>query len=176
MYCSPEWTPALPALRHVVWWYASADPCSTKPPPHQRLCLSQWRWPQSCPWTRRSGVLDSTEAGLTSDGADARRARFGPNVLTSYRVTALGVLTRQLRNLARGPFPWAIEEADNRTLLSAGRRRHKRPTPSPTGSSQLRTRRVRLRNGSGAVLLMLRRQATCPVRPAFRQELQEPTP
>jgi hypothetical protein len=44
--------------------------------------------------------LDSTEAGLTSDGADARRARFGPNVLTSQRVTALGVLTRQLRNLA----------------------------------------------------------------------------
>jgi hypothetical protein len=44
--------------------------------------------------------LDSTEAGLTSDGADARRARFGPNVLTSHRVTALGVLTRQLRNLA----------------------------------------------------------------------------
>src|SRR5882762_507020 len=48
--------------------------------------------------------LDTTEAGLTSDGADARRARFGPNVLASLRVTALGVLTRQLRNLA----PWAL--------------------------------------------------------------------
>jgi Cation transporter/ATPase, N-terminus len=47
--------------------------------------------------------LDSTEAGLTSDGADARRARFGPNVLTSHRVTALGVLTRQLRNLVFPP-------------------------------------------------------------------------
>ena len=41
-----------------------------------------------------------TEPGLTSDGADARRAQFGPNVLTSHRVNALGVLTRQLRNLA----------------------------------------------------------------------------
>jgi hypothetical protein len=49
--------------------------------------------------------LDSTEAGLTSDGADARRARFGPNVLTSHRVAALGVLTRQLRNLAPWAFP-----------------------------------------------------------------------
>lgn len=90
--------------------------------------------PQSCPWPRRSGALDVTEAGLTSDGADARRARFGPNVLTSYRGTALGVLTRQLRNLAPWAFPLAIEEADNRTLLSAGRRRHERPTPSPIGS------------------------------------------
>jgi hypothetical protein len=61
--------------------------------------------PQSCPWPRRSGALGSTEAGLTSDGADARRARFGPNVLTSYRGTALGVLTRQLRNLAPWAFP-----------------------------------------------------------------------
>jgi hypothetical protein len=49
--------------------------------------------------------LDSTQAGLTSDGADAPRARFGPNVLTSHRVTALGVLTRQLRNLASWAFP-----------------------------------------------------------------------
>jgi hypothetical protein len=49
--------------------------------------------------------LDSTEAGLTSDGTDTRRARFGPNVLTSHRVTALGVLTRHLRNLVPWAFP-----------------------------------------------------------------------
>jgi hypothetical protein len=61
--------------------------------------------PQSCPWPRRSGALGNTEAGLTSDGADARRARFGPNVLTSYRGTALGVLTRQLRNLGPVGLP-----------------------------------------------------------------------
>ena len=38
--------------------------------------------------------------------------RFGPNVLTSHRVTALGVLTLQLRSLGPWAFPWAIEEVE----------------------------------------------------------------
>jgi Mg2+-importing ATPase len=42
--------------------------------------------------------LGSAEAGLTSAEAAARLARFGPNVLMSHRVTAFGVLARQLRN------------------------------------------------------------------------------
>jgi hypothetical protein len=73
--------------------------CSTKPPPTPLTLTVAPVLPVDEVLRR----LDSTEAGLTSDGAHARRARFGPNVLTSHRVTALGVLTRQLRNLA----PWA---------------------------------------------------------------------
>jgi Mg2+-importing ATPase len=42
--------------------------------------------------------LGSTQTGLTSDEADDRLRTVGPNVLASHRVTALGVLVRQLRN------------------------------------------------------------------------------
>jgi P-type Mg2+ transporter len=42
--------------------------------------------------------LDSTQTGLTSGEADGRLRAVGPNVLASHRVTALGVLVRQLRN------------------------------------------------------------------------------
>jgi len=42
--------------------------------------------------------LGSAEAGLDSSEASGRLARWGPNVLASHRVTALGVLVRQLRN------------------------------------------------------------------------------
>ncbi len=42
--------------------------------------------------------LGTGEVGLTTAEAAARRSRFGPNVLASHRVTALGVLWRQLRN------------------------------------------------------------------------------
>ncbi|MGH7776217.1 MAG: cation-transporting P-type ATPase, partial [Candidatus Dormibacterales bacterium] len=40
----------------------------------------------------------SSPAGLTSGEAAARLASWGPNSLGSHRVTALGVLLRQLRN------------------------------------------------------------------------------
>ncbi|MDQ6697657.1 MAG: magnesium-translocating P-type ATPase [Actinomycetota bacterium] len=43
-------------------------------------------------------ALESTERGLTSGEASARLDRFGPNVLSEHRVTAWGVLVRQLRN------------------------------------------------------------------------------
>jgi Mg2+-importing ATPase len=42
--------------------------------------------------------LGSTQTGLTSDEANDRLRTVGPNVLASHRVTALGVLVRQLRN------------------------------------------------------------------------------
>ncbi|MDQ6840542.1 MAG: magnesium-translocating P-type ATPase, partial [Actinomycetota bacterium] len=42
--------------------------------------------------------LDTTEAGLGTDEAARRLAAVGPNILASHRVTALGVLVRQLRN------------------------------------------------------------------------------
>ncbi len=42
--------------------------------------------------------LDTTEGGLTADEAARRFQSLGPNVLASHRVTALGVLVRQLRN------------------------------------------------------------------------------
>ena len=42
--------------------------------------------------------LGSTQTGLTSGEADGRLRAVGPNVLASHRVTALGVLVRQLRN------------------------------------------------------------------------------
>jgi Mg2+-importing ATPase len=42
--------------------------------------------------------LGSTQTGLTSDQADGRLRTVGPNVLAAHRVTALGVLVRQLRN------------------------------------------------------------------------------
>jgi len=43
-------------------------------------------------------LLGTAESGLTSAEAASRLARFGPNVLTTHRVTAFGVLARQLRN------------------------------------------------------------------------------
>ncbi len=42
--------------------------------------------------------LATTEAGLTSDEAARRLRTVGANVLASHRVTAFGVLARQLRN------------------------------------------------------------------------------
>jgi len=42
--------------------------------------------------------LDTDQGGLTSDEAARRRLQFGANVLASHRVTAFGVLARQLRN------------------------------------------------------------------------------
>ena len=42
--------------------------------------------------------LVTNSEGLTSDEATRRRRRFGANVLASHRVTAFGVLARQLRN------------------------------------------------------------------------------
>jgi Mg2+-importing ATPase len=42
--------------------------------------------------------LGSTQTGLTSEEAASRLATVGRNVLASHRVTALGVLGRQLRN------------------------------------------------------------------------------
>ena len=42
--------------------------------------------------------VGATAAGLTSDEAAIRRSRFGANVLATHRVTAFGVLLRQLRN------------------------------------------------------------------------------
>jgi hypothetical protein len=42
--------------------------------------------------------LGSTQAGLTSEEAARRLASVGRNVLASHKVTALGVLGRQLRN------------------------------------------------------------------------------
>jgi len=44
------------------------------------------------------GGLGTSEAGLGTDEADQRLAAVGPNVLASHRVTAFGVLVRQLRN------------------------------------------------------------------------------
>jgi P-type Mg2+ transporter len=42
--------------------------------------------------------LGSSQAGLSSDQAARRLSTVGRNVLASHRVTALGVLGRQLRN------------------------------------------------------------------------------
>jgi magnesium-transporting ATPase (P-type) len=42
--------------------------------------------------------LGSSPVGLTSDQVASRLATVGPNVLASHKVTALGVLGRQLRN------------------------------------------------------------------------------
>jgi Mg2+-importing ATPase len=42
--------------------------------------------------------LESTESGLTQTEAAERLRVFGPNVLVTHRVTAVGVLVRQLRN------------------------------------------------------------------------------
>ena len=42
--------------------------------------------------------LGSTDSGLTSTQAEERLRTLGPNVLVTHRVTALGVLVRQLRN------------------------------------------------------------------------------
>jgi len=42
--------------------------------------------------------LGTTQAGLGADEAARRLDRVGPNVLASHRVTAFGVLVRQLRN------------------------------------------------------------------------------
>src|SRR5919204_1003617 len=42
--------------------------------------------------------LGSTQTGLTSDEAASRLASVGRNVLAAHKVTALGVLGRQLRN------------------------------------------------------------------------------
>ena len=44
------------------------------------------------------GELGSTQAGLTADQAARRLATVGRNVLASHKVTAVGVLGRQLRN------------------------------------------------------------------------------
>ena len=43
-------------------------------------------------------LLDTTADGLSDAEVAARRRRFGPNVLAVRRVTAVGVLVRQLRN------------------------------------------------------------------------------
>ncbi len=43
-------------------------------------------------------ALETTEQGLTTSEARARRSTFGANVLATRRVTALSVLLRQLRN------------------------------------------------------------------------------
>jgi Mg2+-importing ATPase len=43
-------------------------------------------------------LLDSSLLGLTSTQAEGRLRQFGPNVLAEHRVTAFGVLARQLRN------------------------------------------------------------------------------
>ena len=43
-------------------------------------------------------ALGTTETGLTSEEAAARRRTFGANVLAERRVTVWGVLARQLRN------------------------------------------------------------------------------
>ena len=128
MDCSPEWAPPLPALRYVVWRYTGS--------PRLIACHKTAAAPAPTPLTLAVAPvlpvdealrrLDSTEAGLTSDGADARRARFGPNVLTSHRVTALGVLTRQLRNLA----PWAFPLGH----------RGGRPPDAPNGRGRLHER------------------------------------
>jgi P-type Mg2+ transporter len=42
--------------------------------------------------------LGSTQTGLISDEANGRLRAVGPNVLAAHRVTAVGVLVRQLRN------------------------------------------------------------------------------
>src|SRR5882757_11152408 len=94
MDCSPEWAPPLPALRYLVWRYTGSPRLliamlhkTAAPPAPTPLTLAV---APVLPVDEALRRLDSTEAGLTSDGADARRARFGPNVLTSHRVTALG--------------------------------------------------------------------------------------
>jgi Mg2+-importing ATPase len=43
-------------------------------------------------------ALGSSEEGLSTAEASARLAEHGPNALRVHRVTALGVLLRQLRN------------------------------------------------------------------------------
>ena len=43
-------------------------------------------------------ALGTTDEGLTSAEAAARRSAFGANVVATHRVTAFGVLARQLRN------------------------------------------------------------------------------
>ncbi len=43
-------------------------------------------------------VLDVTESGLSESQAEERARTFGPNVLLTHRVTAAGVLIRQIRN------------------------------------------------------------------------------
>ena len=43
-------------------------------------------------------ALGTTDEGLTSAEVAARRSAFGANVVATHRVTALGVLARQLRN------------------------------------------------------------------------------
>jgi len=43
-------------------------------------------------------ALGTTDAGLDSAEAAGRQKSWGPNVLASHRVTAFGVLVRQLRN------------------------------------------------------------------------------
>jgi Mg2+-importing ATPase len=43
-------------------------------------------------------ALGVSDAGLSSTDADGRRSTFGANVLATHRVTAWGVLARQLRN------------------------------------------------------------------------------
>ena len=44
------------------------------------------------------GRLETTTGGLTSAEAAARLARVGPNSLRTHRVSAWGVLRRQLNN------------------------------------------------------------------------------
>ena len=43
-------------------------------------------------------LLDATESGLSAAQAGERLRQYGPNVLLTHRVTAVGVLMRQLRN------------------------------------------------------------------------------
>jgi magnesium-transporting ATPase (P-type) len=43
-------------------------------------------------------ALGTSDAGLTEDEVGRRRRQFGPKVLATRQVTAVGVLTRQLRN------------------------------------------------------------------------------
>src|SRR6266550_4153194 len=101
---------AAPAFRYVVWRYTGSPglhACSTKPPLHQRPGPHPGGDPS--PARGRGAPVPAQHRGAADLGrADARRARFGPNVLTSHRVTALGDLTRQLRSLAQ----WAIEEVE----------------------------------------------------------------
>jgi Mg2+-importing ATPase len=61
--------------------------------------------------------LGATEEGLSQDEAAARRLAFGANVLATHRVTAFGVLMRQLRNplliLLLGAAGVAVATGDN---------------------------------------------------------------
>jgi len=63
---------------------------------------SPWRWPSSA--RGRGAPAPGRRAGADLGRGRCAPGPFGPNVLTSHRVTALGVLTRLLRNLA----PWAL--------------------------------------------------------------------